>query len=170
MFCRSFGLSACSFAKVVLSRHALVDGLEVHVGSCSVDVLALPAALPRWSSPGMLLEMVWMTFYRSWATRLGHVLSMFWLACSFAEVVFSWHTFGDGLDDFFKVLGVQAGRSSVDFWVACSFAKVVLSRHAFEDGLEDFLQVLGDEVGPCSVDVLACMQLCRGGPPQAYFW
>ena len=125
---------------------------------------ALTAALPSRSSSGMLLGMGWKTFYKSKVSRLGFVLSMFWLACSFAKVVLSPEAFGMVWTTFYRSLVIRLGHVLSMFWRACCFANVFLPRHAFGNGLDDFLQVLGEQPGPCSANVLACLQLCPGGP------
>ena len=92
--------------------------------------------------------------------RPGHVLSMFWLVCSFAKLVLSRHVLAGWFGRFvYRSLVTRPGHVLSMFWLACSFANVVLSRHVFGDVLDDFLQVLGDQAPPCYVDALACLQL-----------
>ena len=107
-----------------------------------------------------------MIFYRSWVTRLGScsvdilpclplcpggpLQACFWMM--------AWMTFH-------RSWLTTPGHVLSIFCLACRFAKLILSRPAFGDGLDDFLQA-----GPCSVDVLSCLQLCQGGPLQAFFW
>ena len=80
-------------------------------------VFGLPTAVPSWSSPGMLLEMVWTIFYTVLGDQAGQC-SVDVLTCVKLKVVLSRHALGDGLDDFLHFLGDQARPCSF-YVLAC---------------------------------------------------